>query len=174
MACQQGELLLQRQRSQHDQRHAPGAVVAVVEGGEAPGQAGRVVAQRAAVAGMAAAGRMPFVTEPAECRQPVQVGVGQPGAELRVEHCYLVGDALVGQAWRGEHVHQPCQTLVGVGGRQVQVDIGNAFVGAGVVASAPFTHPARELAGIGKRHEPWKSMCSSRWARPRQSSGSSR
>ncbi len=109
----------------------------------------RIVAQALAVAGVAEPGGVAFTTEPAKCRQPVQIGVGQPGAELRVEYLYFPGDGLGNQPGPGQHVHQSGEALIGLVRRQVQVYVGNGVVGTCVVAPAPLADPARQLACLG-------------------------
>src|SRR5690606_24247057 len=114
------------------------------------GQPGRERPRRApegaAVAGMAAPGRVVGPEESAQGGEAVQGRVGQPRPELRLEDVDLPGEAVGVEARLTEQVDESAQPLVGGLRRQVEVDVGDALVGVGVVAATLLADPGGELA----------------------------
>ncbi len=79
----------------------------------------------------------------------MQLGVGEPGVELGVEHCHFALDRRRIEAGPGQQLAEPGEAIPGRRWGQLQVNVSGGVAGIGVVAPALFADPAAQGIGLG-------------------------
>ena len=147
MLLEQLELLIRGLWAQHDQGHVAGTIVTSMKGVEAFHQA--VVGEGGRVSRMAGRRRVAWVEQLTQRGQAVQGRVGQARSKLGFQHRDLIAYGSRVEARPSEQVDQSRHALIGSVHRQMQMDVGGSFYGAGIVTAALGADPAGQLTLAG-------------------------